>query len=1079
MKTRQLAAGGLNLHRRVLNRLKRVVSSPGSGRSLNGLDGSIETFDDTRLTGWATRSGPPLHMSLLVDGVEEVDFIANAPRPDVKAAGRGPLECGFDIAMPRYLKNGRGYRLEVKVKGSNQQLNGNLLQIHGSADANSVGDRSAFFEGVAFFDPDQQTIGGWAMGVTRVSLRINAGNEVTIPLDREVPGFGGGILAGFSYPVPDAFRDGKSHQARVTFGDTSVELDCSPVSFSCQPKPLSVELTGQSEHSAHFRVFPCADSARDIALTARAGDQKVELHPTQTGFDVDLPQDGADLTIESPDGTRIARFRMQAGILHPPSPLRVNEDRLTSPEALQLARAAFDAFCEQPDTRFDPDWYRKADPQAAGITDFDDLVALYRDSGARRGISPNARFNEAAMREAAPMLTELVHQGSLPCLFAVELALGENVLTGFDHLPPRLQAALAIDPLSAPELPPNNHLPARRAPVPALERSQSDCIYSAWVARLKAGPDELAEIAVDDRNLTGEIASGTLLREPLVSIIMPSWNRGFTIGEAIQSVLEQSYPNWQLIVCDDASTDYTAEVVRGFDDPRIRYHRFLKSNGAGARNKGLRHARGEFIAYLDSDNLWHPGFLDLMIRKLLGDPGSQVAYSGFIDTETVGASVNLASISRRSFRPILLAERNFIDLNSLVHHRRLYDWMGGFDGRLPRLQDWDLVLRYTSVFRPVFVNRLGVFYRRNIAWGQLTHVQAQSNARSIVLAKTRDRLSGHHVELHPVNLSAPPVTVLPLPDEKGEFRPQDVLLAGALAEAASAVTPTDLFLPRDWPHVPASTDRLTVRRVDAAQLRAPAAELADMVSARPVLCVGPATTAEADGFAGLRYILQSGVDGGQFRSLDDESIVFSTGPVPLNLPDIVPARHRILLLTGDDSDPQKIVNAALKRGIEVVLPPIGKSGWQFFGSRRDEDRPDGFDGTQDIAGISLIVSIAAPDRLSPLSRGILSACQAQGVPLLTVGDVDPASDGIAEQWIEAGAARRILDTAPDMIAEEALQMLQGIAKGTVRMAEQARHCHAITDHPALFRQRLLHLCLRAASDRLATELVQDDDDAGR
>lgn len=93
----------------------------------------------------------------------------------------------------------------------------------------------------------------------------------------------------------------------------------------------------------------------------------------------------------------------------------------------------------------------------------------------------------------------------------------------------------------------------------------------------------------------------------LVSIIMPSWNTGRFIGESIQSVLDQTYPNWELIIVDDCSTDNTDEIVASFHDERIRY--FHNENNSGAaltRNHALREARGEWIAFLDSDDLWTP-----------------------------------------------------------------------------------------------------------------------------------------------------------------------------------------------------------------------------------------------------------------------------------------------------------------------------------------------------------------------------------------------------------------------------------------------------------------------------------------
>lgn len=97
----------------------------------------------------------------------------------------------------------------------------------------------------------------------------------------------------------------------------------------------------------------------------------------------------------------------------------------------------------------------------------------------------------------------------------------------------------------------------------------------------------------------------------LVSIIMPSWNTGRFIGESIQSVLNQTYKNWELIIVDDCSTDNTDEIVASFDDERIRYFRNDKNSGAAlTRNKAMREARGEWIAFLDSDDLWAPEKLE-------------------------------------------------------------------------------------------------------------------------------------------------------------------------------------------------------------------------------------------------------------------------------------------------------------------------------------------------------------------------------------------------------------------------------------------------------------------------------------
>ncbi len=100
----------------------------------------------------------------------------------------------------------------------------------------------------------------------------------------------------------------------------------------------------------------------------------------------------------------------------------------------------------------------------------------------------------------------------------------------------------------------------------------------------------------------------------LVSIIMPSWNTANFIAESIQSVINQTYTNWELIIVDDCSTDNTDEVVASFKDERIRYFKNEVNSGAAlTRNRAIREARGEYIAFLDSDDLWLPEKLEKML----------------------------------------------------------------------------------------------------------------------------------------------------------------------------------------------------------------------------------------------------------------------------------------------------------------------------------------------------------------------------------------------------------------------------------------------------------------------------------
>ena len=103
----------------------------------------------------------------------------------------------------------------------------------------------------------------------------------------------------------------------------------------------------------------------------------------------------------------------------------------------------------------------------------------------------------------------------------------------------------------------------------------------------------------------------------LISIIMPTFNRGYIIKNAIQSVLDQTFLNWELIIIDDVSDDNTEEIVKSFIDPRIIFVKNKENKGANySRNLGCTIAKGDILAFLDSDNIWKNEKLEKQIREL-------------------------------------------------------------------------------------------------------------------------------------------------------------------------------------------------------------------------------------------------------------------------------------------------------------------------------------------------------------------------------------------------------------------------------------------------------------------------------
>ena len=186
-------------------------------------------------------------------------------------------------------------------------------------------------------------------------------------------------------------------------------------------------------------------------------------------------------------------------------------------------------------------------------------------------------------------------------------------------------------------------------------------------------------------------------KPPLVSVIMPMRDRVRVIGDAIRSVLEQSYANFELIVIDDGSLDDSLSVVRSFADPGFDCLATVTSSGVfSARNRGLSMAQGELIAYLDSDNTWRPDFLRAMVGAFQVKPDADAAYSGQYLYR--GCEKDPFAVRFGSYNPSLVRNHNYIDLNCFVHRRDILETIGdGFCEKIKRWVDWELILRIARV----------------------------------------------------------------------------------------------------------------------------------------------------------------------------------------------------------------------------------------------------------------------------------------------------------------------------------------------------------------------------------------------
>lgn len=193
----------------------------------------------------------------------------------------------------------------------------------------------------------------------------------------------------------------------------------------------------------------------------------------------------------------------------------------------------------------------------------------------------------------------------------------------------------------------------------------------------------------------------TPARAHLVSIVLPTRNRSSVLTRAIDSVRDQTHARWELIVVDDGSTDDTADLVRSIAaaDSRISILLNAASVGAAAaRNRGIAAARGDLIAFIDDDAEWLPRKLELQLAALAESPEAGLAYSRFLYRDDRGSYRLIGSADAAGDNAVAALLRSaFIDTSVILVRKELIEWIGGFDETLPRLQDWDLVLRLAHV----------------------------------------------------------------------------------------------------------------------------------------------------------------------------------------------------------------------------------------------------------------------------------------------------------------------------------------------------------------------------------------------
>lgn len=238
-----------------------------------------------------------------------------------------------------------------------------------------------------------------------------------------------------------------------------------------------------------------------------------------------------------------------------------------------------------------------------------------------------------------------------------------------------------------------------------------------------------------------------------VSVIIPTYNRGHLIERSVKSILDQSFSTLEVIVVDDCSTDNTADVVKNIKDERVRYICLKVNSGANAaRNAGVLHAKHNFIAFQDSDDVWHKRKLEIQMDFLIGNKLDVVAsrYNQLINNE-FNALVPADKVDSNNLKLIELA-KNVISTQTILGKKECF-LSEPFDANFPRLQDWELAIRLVHKYNVGYINDplVDVYLQSDSI---STNPEKFIQALDMLISKHRFLYNERELEFQYINLSA-------------------------------------------------------------------------------------------------------------------------------------------------------------------------------------------------------------------------------------------------------------------------------------------------------------------------------------
>ncbi len=353
-----------------------------------------------------------------------------------------------------------------------------------------------------------------------------------------------------------------------------------------------------------------------------------------------------------------------------------------------------------------------------------------------------------------------------------------------------------------------------------------------------SGPDRQSVCRLREQPDLGLVGS-PMGQHRLVSVVIPTYNRADLVCESLDSVLSQDYPNFEMIVVDDGSTDDTREVIRARFGDTVRYIHQHNAGPAAARNTGIRAARGEYIAFQDDDDLWLPGKLARQVEALERRPDHGFCYGQALaadpDGNSTGRTYGASDKGKTGDNFAVMVRHHAILGPSLVIRRKCLATVGLFDESFLTAEDTELFLRLTLEWPGVYVHDPLVLVREHA--GRKTSAELPDGRVLRAVRRAYEKLlqelgpdRERHRALAHWGLVSTKLKLAGVTDELGDGQATMDLIPGLLSEHWEALSAFDTF--QELAKLPGTTPREGERY--AAQIAAVEGMLADLRMRRDV-----------------------------------------------------------------------------------------------------------------------------------------------------------------------------------------------------------------------------------------------------